>query len=139
MSSTSQITSEYRNLADVSERVNHAIVVLKKQRALSGKNAEQLYPGLFIPPHEIQDARASLVDFLRQLLAEVKKTDNGNAAARHLRGKHITERILNKLIQTLQSNAVPSEEQLSTLDAILFTVDDERSALYRTLRTARRE
>lgn len=143
MSDTSLHSSRYQKLADLSEQLNQAILTLKVQKAVAAPDAAMKYPGLAVTQEGATRSRSLLLRFIEELIGLIQQPNTASAVDREyisrLQEKVITQEELSAINTSLRSESTLADWQLSMLDLLLYLLDDERTTLFRKLRTGRRE
>lgn len=129
MSNVNQLSNEYQNLAALAEQFNKAILVLKKEYLLSDEESKKKYPTLRLTAAESKNAH----DFSEKMLMYLNEQQPFMKA---ISGKIAQDDLIN-LQKTLALENTLNEDDLEKLDIVLFSLDEERSVLFRKLRMSR--
>lgn len=146
MSEIGIILNEYDSLAETTDRINNAIIILKKHKVISSGN-----PGgekLNVSEEELNLARNALSGFMDYMMS--LNTKKGTATDYTIIPQRVVERFRNEKVEffqsnkklqairkTINANQPLDEEQFKLLDAIVTYLDMARSILFKKLRTAR--
>jgi hypothetical protein len=146
MSEISFISNQYTSLLDTTEKINRATITLKKDHLLKSDRREE-FKALSVSEENIMEARKEISTFLKFLL-DAKETHAQNF---EILPKNILKEF-QKTIMTIVPTFVDDikainnqiaedkdldEKQLSILDEIVSTLNNERANLFTKLRTAR--
>jgi hypothetical protein len=129
MSNINQLSNEYQNLAALAEQFNKAILVLKKEYLLSDEESKKKYPTLRLTDTERKNAH----DFSEKMLVYLNERQPFMKAI----SRKIAQDDLINLQKTLALENTLNEDDLEKLDIVLFSLDEERSVLFRKLRMSR--
>lgn len=129
MSNVNQLSNEYQNLAALAEQFNKAILVLKKEYLLSDEESKKKYPTLRLTDAERKNAH----DFSEKMLVYLNEQQPFMKAI----SRKIAQDDLINLQKTLALENTLNEDDLEKLDIVLFSLDEERSVLFRKLRMSR--
>jgi hypothetical protein len=146
MSDISVLSNQYDKLVSTSEKVNNSVIAFKKRRILNDDANKTKYPKLKITAEELDMAKSILVLFLEniQKLMEDDYMESDFIPVtvledykQRLSANPYLKEDLKKLLDLLKQNKPVGEENISVLDTILLILDNERSSLFKKLRTAR--
>lgn len=146
MSEISILDRQYRQLVDISDKVNNSVIAYKKRILLSEAATRQQHPKLSVSAEEVHQAKEILLPFLeslQQLLDDQGKSSEYIPAAvladykKKLVAKPFIKEELDELIGLLTNDQGITAKAVSILDGIMSLLDSERSILFRKLRTAR--
>lgn len=146
MSDISVLSNQYDKLVSTSEKVNNSVIAFKKKSILNDDANRTKYPKLKITPEELDMAKSILVLFLEniQRLLEDENMESDFIPATvledyklRLSANPYLKEDLRKLLELLKQNQPVGEENITVLDTILLILDNERSSLFKKLRTAR--
>lgn len=146
MSDISVLSNQYEQLVATSDKVNNSVIAFKKKSILSVDANKGKYPKLNVSPEELANAKAILLLFLDNIIrliesdtleSEFIPTIILDDYKHRLSVSPFLKDELTKLIETLKQNQPVNEENIQVLDNILSILDNERSTLFRKLRTAR--
>lgn len=135
MSQTTLISNQYQNFANLSERVNEAILILKKEHYLADPNFRRQHQTMSVSTIELSDARLFLLGFLCDI--EKSYTSSGqfdDDFINTLQHKVLTKDKISNTKKVINENQILTEAQLKTLDSLLLTIDNKRTTLFRKLR-----
>ena len=146
MSDISVLSNQYDQLVATSEKVNNSVVAFRKKSLLNDTESRTKYPKLSVSLDELAAAKAILLLFLENIQ---KLLEDGHMESdfiptiiledykHRLSANPYLKEDLKKLIEVLKQNQLVAEDNIVVLDNILSVLDNERSALFRKLRTAR--
>ncbi len=146
MSEISILSDQYKKLVETSEKVNSSVIVYKKRKLLNESASQSQYPKLFISSDESAVAKDILVSFLtniKQILEEgrIESDFIPSLVLEDYKKKLDTNQYLKEdiesLIALISKDQTISEESIGILDSIMSVLDNERTILFRKLRTAR--
>lgn len=146
MSDISVLSNQYDKLVSTSEKVNNSVIAFKKKSILSDDVNKAKYPKLKITAEELDMAKSVLMLFLeniQKLLEDdymesefIPITVLEDYKLRLSANPYLKED-LKKLLELLKQNKPVGEDNIIVLDTILLILDNERSSLFKKLRTAR--
>lgn len=119
------LNEQYDGLADFIQKFSRAVLVLKKEYVLSDRNLSQQYPYLNVSESErrrTHELGEGMIDYLQE-----------NPSLRQSFPQKIKLQELDKIKLKILNEKVLDEEELKQLDIILFSLDEERSVLFRKL------
>ena len=146
MSDISVLSNQYEQLVATSDKVNNSVIAFKKKSLLDDAATKEKYPKLSISMEELATAKKILLLFLDNI---VKLIENDSLESdfipaiilddykNRLSVNPYLKDDLKKIISELNQNQQVTEEDIEVLDSILTILDNERSTLFRKLRTAR--
>lgn len=146
MSDISVLSNQYEQLVATSDKVNNSVIAFKKKSLLDDAATKAKYPKLSISIEELATAKQILLLFLDNI---VKLIENDSLESdfipaiilddykNRLSVNPYLKDDLKKLISELNQNQQVTEDDIEVLDSILTILDNERSTLFRKLRTAR--
>lgn len=146
MSDISVLSNQYDKLVSTSEKVNNSVIAFKKKSILNDDANKAKYPKLKITAEELDMAKSILVLFLEniQSLLEDDYMESDFIPVtvledykQRLSVNPYLKEDLKKLLELLKQNQPVGEENITVLDTILLILDNERSSLFKKLRTAR--
>lgn len=146
MSEISVLSNQYDQLVATSEKVNNSVITFKKKSILNTLGSQERYPKLSVTSEELKRAKDILLDFLdniKKLVAEDFKGSDYIPSVilddykRKLSLNPYLKEDLAQLSNLLKQNQPIDGNHLQILDNILSILDNERSTLFRKLRTAR--
>jgi len=146
MSDISVLSNQYDKLVSTSEKVNNSVIAFKKKSILNDDANKTKYPKLKITTEELEMAKSILVLFLEniQKLLEDDSMESDFIPVTvledyklRLSANQYLKEDLKKLLELLKQNKPVEEENITVLDNILLILDNERSSLFKKLRTAR--
>jgi hypothetical protein len=146
MSDISVLSNQYDKLVSTSEKVNNSVIAFKKKSILNDDVNKTKYPKLKITVEELDMAKSILVLFLEniQKLLEDDYMESDFIPVtvledykQRLSANPYLKEDLKKLVELLNQNKPVGEENITVLDTILLILDNERSSLFKKLRTAR--
>jgi len=143
MSEISLISNQYQTVVETTERVNDSIISLKKDSIIhSKKNNIEFH----FSQEEAESAKKYLIDFLEFL----KKMNSNLVESNYLPEiviKDFQKRLINsipffedevkEIIKVLTSGKHLEKVQFNLLDKMASTLDNERTVLFKKLRSAR--
>jgi hypothetical protein len=146
MSDISVLSNQYDKLVSTSEKVNNSVIAFKKKSILNDDANKIKYPKLKITAEELDMAKSILVLFLENI-QKLLKDDYMESDfipvtvledyKQRLSANPYLKEDLKKLVELLKQNKPVGEENIIVLDTILLILDNERSSLFKKLRTAR--
>jgi hypothetical protein len=146
MSDISVLSNQYEQLVATSDKVNNSVIAFKKKSILSDATSKEKYPKLNVSPEELAAAKAILLLFLDNIVhlidSDILESDFIPTIIlddykHRLSVSPFLKDELTKLIEILKQNQPVAEDNIQILDNILSILDNERSTLFRKLRTAR--
>jgi len=146
MSDISVLSNQYKQLVATSDKVNNSVIAFKKKSILSDAGNKAKYPKLNVSPEELAAAKSVLLLFLGNIIhlidsdtleSDFIPTIILDDYKHRLSVSPFLKDELTKLIEILKQNQPVAEDNIQVLDNILSILDNERSTLFRKLRTAR--
>ena len=146
MSEISVLSNQYDQLVSTSEKINSSVIAFKKRSILNTSGNKERYPKLTVSTEELKSAKDILLAFLdniQKLVAEdFKESDYIPSIIlddykKRLSANPFLKEDLVNLIDLLKQNQALNEHNIKVLDNLLSILDNERSSLFRKLRTAR--
>ena len=146
MSDISVLSNQYDKLVSTSEKVNNSVIAFKKKSILNDKLNKIKYPKLKVSAEELLVAKSVLLLFLEniQKLLEEEYMESEfipitilDDYKHRLSANPYLKEDLKKLLELLKQNQPVGEDNIAVLDNILLILDNERSSLFKKLRTAR--
>lgn len=146
MSDISVLSNQYEQLVATSDKVNNSVIAFKKKSILSDATNKNKYPKLNVSPEELAAAKGILLLFLGNIIHLIESdtlesdfipTIILDDYKHRLSVSPFLKDELTKLIEILKQNQPVAEDNIQILDNILSILDNERSTLFRKLRTAR--
>ncbi len=146
MSDISVLSNQYDKLVSTSEKVNDSVVAFKKKSILGDGTVKAKYPKLKVSAEELATAKTILLAFLRNIQklleedymeSEYIPTSILDDYKLKLSANPYLKEDLRKILDLLKQNQPVTEEDINVLDSILLILDNERSSLFKKLRTAR--
>lgn len=146
MSDISVLSNQYEQLVATSDKVNNSVIAFKKKSLLSDVASKDKYPKLNVSPEELAAAKSVLLLFLGNIIhlidsdtleSDFIPTIILDDYKHRLSVSPFLKDELEKLIEILNQNQPVAEDNIQVLDNILSILDNERSTLFRKLRTAR--
>lgn len=146
MSDISVLSNQYDKLVSTSEKVNNSVIAFKKKSILNDDANKTKYPKLKITAEELDMAKSILILFLEniQKLLEDDYMESDFIPVtvledykQRLSVNPYLKEDLKKLLELLKQNQPVGEENITVLNTILLILDNERSSLFKKLRTAR--
>ncbi len=144
MSEISVISNQYNAVVDTTDKVNNSIIALKKRNILSHKQGEHKFE---LSQEELDSAKNYLLSFL-EFLKQLQ--DKNTLAPGYLPSALVTDfqnKIINSvpffevevqnIIVSITNDKNLEEKQFDLLDKMASTLDNERTVLFKKLRTAR--
>lgn len=135
MSLTTLISNQYRDYADLSEKVNKSILVLKKEHYLANPDFKREHRKMLVSLDELENARIILFNFLTDI--EQSYNNSGyfdDEFINTLNSKVLTKGKIINTKESINKNQILTEGQLKILDTLLLTIDNRRTTLFRKLR-----
>jgi hypothetical protein len=146
MSDISVISNQYEKLVSTSDKINNSVIAFKKKSLLDDSIIRNKYPKLSVSKEEIVAAKGILTSFLNNILNILEEGSQESEfipsiiledyKTRLLTNAYLKED-LKTLVDLLNKDLSIEEENIKVLDGILSILDNERSTLFRKLRTAR--
>jgi len=149
MSEISVLSHQYESLREATDRLNDAVILLKKDRLLGKRGSSKKYPNLAISPDELNDARGFLIVFLKRVQAALKNGDDENMDTfipgslmeeykkRILSNEPYLIRHLTEAINLLENKKPVQDSHFRVFDNLLSALDVERTVVFKKLRTGR--
>ena len=119
------LIEQYDGLAEFIQKFSRAVLVLKKEYVLSDMNLSKQYPHLNVSESErrrTHELGEGMINYLQE-----------NSSLRQSFPPKIKLQELDKIKLKILNEKVLDEEELKQLDIILFSLDEERSVLFRKL------
>jgi hypothetical protein len=146
MSEISVLSDQYDKLVSTSDKVNNSVIAFKKRSLLNTAVNKKKYPKLSVSGEELATAKDILLLFLeniRKILDEDYQESEfipsiilEDYKSKLVANPYLKEE-LKELIDLLMHDKPVTEDNILLLDSILSILDNERSTLFRKLRTAR--
>ncbi len=146
MSEISVLSNRYTQLVKTTDQVNNSIIALKKRLIINDKRNKQSIT-LKLSEAELKLAQDYLIDFLKYLLTisvtDLKESEYlpnlvlNEFQCRIENSYPYIKNEINEIIQLISSGKNLDEEQFSILDKMVSLLDNERTVLFKKLRTAR--
>lgn len=146
MSDISVLSHQYEQLVATSDKVNNSVIAFKKKSLLDDAANKNKYPKLSVSVEELATAKKILLLFLDNILKLIENDSLESDFIPTIILDDYKHRLsvnpylkddLKKLIAELNKNQHLPEDDIEVLDSILSILDNERSTLFRKLRTAR--
>ena len=146
MSEISVLSNQYEKLVQTSDKINNSVIALKKKGLLRRKDIHLKHPKLSLSESDYSSARIILLSFLRDLnnlLNEESRTTEDLPLSilddykNKLNESPYFKDELKQLIADLDAEKELEEKDISVLDRVISVLDNQRTLLFRKLRTAR--
>lgn len=146
MSDISVLSNQYEQLVATSDKVNNSVIAFKKKSILDDAISRRKYPKLSVTTEELQLAKQILLLFLNNILKMLEEDSSESDFIPTIIIDDYKQRLslnpylkddLKRLISELNQDQKVTESDIEVLDSILSILDNERSSLFRKLRTAR--
>lgn len=151
MSEMTLITKRYSDIMDFISKVNKSVIVFKKKSLLTDRINKDRYPKLEVTTEDMKTAKEDLLQSLSDLenLAasnesssleynnKLKGLSESSALQDIILNNETERREIRNMVERLRANRPLSKEHFIILDKIIGILDNERSLLFRKLRTAR--
>ena len=144
MSEISVISNQYNTVVDTTDRVNNSIIALKKRNILLHKEGEHKFQ---LSEEELDSAKKYLLHFLEFLKQINDKSIPDSEYLPSIVVRDFQNKIINSvpffevelqtIIASISTDKNLEEKQFNLLDKMASTLDNERTALFKKLRTAR--
>lgn len=128
MSETTYLMKDYEETASMSEKLNEALMILKKQSLIADANTYKKYPFLKLQPEELEDAQNEIVDFLDDMVS--------SETLLNLKAK-ISEKEVAILKQKIKQGNVLEKNNFEVLGNLLNVVNQQRTSLFRKISNRR--
>ena len=126
MSQLNPFSEEYHNsLAELTQLFSKAILVLKKEHILANESLKKKFPSIRLTDIEQKDAH----EFTKEMLDFL----NINSHRSQKISQQISVDDFDDLKINVNNGNVLNEGELKNLDILLFSLDEERSVLFRKL------
>jgi hypothetical protein len=147
MSEISALSHQYESLKMATDNLNGAIVLFKKKRLMGRMPQSPKYARLVVLADDLQDARAYLLDFLKNIQSALKGEDVAEDFIPHSlwgeykeglkRADPYFERHIENVIHVLEKGEQLEDANFRLLDNLLSALDIERTVVFRKLRIGR--
>ncbi|AFK05458.1 hypothetical protein Emtol_0186 (plasmid) [Emticicia oligotrophica DSM 17448] len=128
MSETTYLMKDYEETASMSEKLNEALMILKKQSLIADANTYKKYPFLKLQPEELEDAQNEIVDFLDDMVS--------SETLLNLKAK-ISEKEVANLKQKIKQGNALEKNNFEVLGNLLNVVNQQRTSLFRKISNRR--
>lgn len=128
MSETTYLMKDYEETASMSEKLNEALMILKKQSLIADANTYKKYPFLKLQPEELEDAQKEIVDFLDDMVS--------SETLLNLKAK-ISEKEVAILKQKIKQGNALEKNNFEVLGNLLNVVNQQRTSLFRKISNRR--
>jgi hypothetical protein len=126
MSQLNPFSEEYHNsLAELTQLFSEAILVLKKEHILADESLKKKFPSIRLTNIEQKKAH----EFTKEMLDFL----NTNSHRSQKIAQQISINDFEDLKLNINNGNVLNEDELKNLDILLFSLDEERSVLFRKL------
>jgi hypothetical protein len=146
MSEISVLSNQYEKLVQTSDKINSSVIVVKKKDLLNRVSSKKNYPKLHLSADQFNEAMTTLLDFLQNLFSLLNEENSRSEdlpliiledyKAKLSQTPYFKEDLRN-LINDIKENKVLNDKDIQILDRVLAVLDNERTLLFRKLRTAR--
>jgi hypothetical protein len=146
MSEVSVLSNQYKAVVDTNDRVNNSIIALKK-RSISTSSLKENFKNIKLSEEELVFAKEYLLHFLEYLqnLKTQNITDSEylpKTIVKDFQNKIVNtipffESEIKQIIEAITVDQSLDKNQFNLLDKMASTLDNERTVLFRKLRTAR--
>lgn len=124
MSETTYLMKDYEETASMSEKLNEALMILKKQSLIADVNTQKKYPFLKLQPEELEDAQKEIVSFLDDIASLTSKTN-------------INEKDVAVIKQKIVKGNALEKTNFELLSSLLNVVNQQRTSLFRKISNRR--
>lgn len=146
MSEISVLSNQYEKLVQTSDKINNSVIAVKKKDLLSRHTIKHQFPKLILTDEDFKEAMSVLLHFLQNLNSLINEESNksddlpliilDDYKAKLNESPYFKEDLA-QLILDIQDSKVLDEKDIKVLDRVLSVLDNERTLLFRKLRTAR--
>lgn len=146
MSDISLLSYHYQRIVEISNKINDAVIVLRKRAISADKKLVAKYQNLIVKKEIIKSARDEILLFLKEIKAVFENKAVTTSQLPNFLIRSFGELIqqspylktdLDNLIHALSSGKELTPENFELLDKILSVVDEDRSNVFRKLRSRR--
>jgi hypothetical protein len=128
MSETTYLMKDYEETASMSEKLNEALMILKKQSLIADVNTQKKYPFLELQPEELEDAQKEIVSFLDDIVSPEASLN--------------LKTIINKkdvaiIKQKITKGNALEKNNFEVLSSLLNVVNQQRTSLFRKISNRR--
>lgn len=144
MSEISVISNQYNTVVDTTDSVNNSIIALKKRAVLAQKKGNQKFE---LSNEELAFSKKFLSDFLGSLKQLREKGVMESEFLPNIVIKDFQKKVINAIpffetevqaiIDSIMGDKELEDAQFNLLDKMAATLDNERTVLFKKLRTAR--
>lgn len=146
MSEMTLITKRYGDIVDFTSKVNKSVITLKKRALLTDVSNREKYPKLTISDEEIKAAKENLLQSLTDLETWAIDTEynskllgvsESSALQTYVIKNEVDRREIESITRSIKEDIPLSKSNFIMLDKIIAILDNERSMLFKKLRTVR--
>lgn len=127
MSETTYLMKDYEETASMSEKLNEALMVLKKQSLIADVSTKKKYPFLVLHPEELEYAKKEILDFLDDIVSETLIIPKTN----------IKENDIFIIKKKITKGNILEKTNFDVLSSLLSEVNQQRTSLFRKISNRR--
>jgi len=143
MSEISHLSDQYKRIVDLSNRINDAVIILRKKEMNTNRELARKYRNIRVKKESIEQARKEISDFLQDILSVIKNKQTGKLPYFLIHGFNelikknpYLVKDLEDLFHKLETNGKElTAKDFELLDKILFVIDEDRTNVFRKLRS----
>ena len=128
MSETTYLMKDYEETASMSEKLNEALMILKKQSLIADVNTQKKYPFLELQPEELEDAQKEIVSFLDDIVSPEASLNSKTT---------INKKDLAIIKQKITKGNALEKNNFEVLSSLLNVVNQQRTSLFRKISNRR--
>lgn len=128
MSETTYLMKDYEETASRSEKLNEALMILKKQSLIADVNTYKKYPFLKLQPAELEEAQNEIVHFLDDIMLPEALLNVKTS---------INEKDVVAIKQKIIRGSTLEKNNFELLGSLLNAVNQQRTSLFRKISNRR--
>lgn len=128
MSETTYLMKDYEETASMSEKLNEALMILKKQSLIADANTQKKYPFLELQPEELEDAQKEIVGFLDDIVSPEASLTSKTT---------INKKDVAIIKQKITKGNALEKNNFEVLSSLLNVVNQQRTSLFRKISNRR--
>jgi hypothetical protein len=145
MSEISHLSDQYKRIVDLSNRINNAVIILRKKEMNTNKELARKYRNIRVKKESIEQARKEISDFLKDILSVIKTKQFQTGKLPYflihgfnelIKKNPYLENDLEDLVHKLDTTGKElTTKDFELLDKILSVIDEDRTNVFRKLRS----
>jgi hypothetical protein len=132
MSEITYLMNDYKEVAAMSEKLNEAVMIFKKQNLISNSITKEKYPFLIISNEDLDSAKEQLLIHLNKVTDEEFISIQNSSAIKGINNKN-----LNEIKLKIGSGKILEKSDFDTLKILLNGVNHQRTVLFRKISSRR--